>query len=108
MKRLVFITVAPLLFIVSKLPFWLLYQLSNLFYVLIYHIVGYRKNVVRKNLTLCGFADSPDELKNTERKFYRFLCDLFLEAIKVKGMSKKQLIIVLLYYFKITSLSIKF
>lgn len=92
MKRLVFITVAPLLFIVSKLPFWLLYQLSNLFYVLIYHIVGYRKNVVRKNLTLCGFADSPDELKNTERKFYRFLCDLSLEAIKVKVMSKKQML----------------
>lgn len=92
MNRLIYIAVAPLLFIVSILPFWLLYLLSNLFYIFIYHIIGYRKKVVRKNLTLCGFANSPDEQKKIERKFYRYLCDFFLEAIKVRGMSKKQML----------------
>lgn len=92
MNRLIYIVAAPLLFIVSNLPFWLLYQLSNLLYVFLYHVIGYRKGVVQKNITLCGFATSAAEQKKLERKFYRFLCDLFLEAIKVKGMSKKQLL----------------
>lgn len=91
MNRLIYIVAAPLLFIVSNLPFWLLYQLSNLLYVFLYHLIGYRKAVVQKNITLCGFATSPAEQKKVERKFYRFLCDLFLEAIKVKGMSKAQM-----------------
>ena len=81
-----------MLLVISKLPFWLLYRLSDLFYIFVYHIVGYRKKVVRKNLSLCGFANSPKEAKRLERKFYRFLCDLFLEAIKVRGMSKKQML----------------
>lgn len=92
MNLLIYIVVAPLLFVVSKLPFWLLYQLSNLFYILVYRIIGYRKKVVRKNLALCGFSDSPEKQKQIERDFYRYLCDFFLEAIKVKGMSKKQML----------------
>jgi KDO2-lipid IV(A) lauroyltransferase len=92
MNRLIFIVVTPLLLVISKLPFWLLYRLSDLFYIFVYHIVGYRKKVVRKNLSLCGFASSPKKAKRIERKFYRFLCDLFLEAIKVRGMSKKQML----------------
>jgi KDO2-lipid IV(A) lauroyltransferase len=92
MNRLIFIVVTPLLLVISKLPFWLLYRLSDLFYIFVYHIVGYRKKVVRKNLSLCGFASSPKKAKRIERKFYRFLCDLFLEAIKVRGMSKKQIL----------------
>ena len=92
MNRLIYIVAAPLLFIVSNLPFWLLYQLSNLLYVFLYHLIGYRKAVVQKNITLCGFATSSAEQKKLELKFYRFLCDLFLEAIKVKAMSKKQML----------------
>ena len=92
MNLLIYILVAPLLLIISKLPFWLLYQLSNLFYVFVYHIVGYRKKVVQKNIALAGFTNSTAEQNQIERKFYRFLCDLFLEAIKVKGMSKKQML----------------
>lgn len=92
MNRLIYIAVAPLLLIVSKLPFWLLYQLSSLFYVLVYHIIGYRKKVVRKNLALCGFAKTRAEQRRIEREFYRYLCDFFLEAIKIRGMSKKQML----------------
>ena len=78
MNLLIYIVVAPLLFIISKLPFWLLYQLSNLFYFLVYRIIGYRKKVVRKNLALCGFAKKPETQRQIERDFYRYLCDFFL------------------------------
>ncbi|CAI8156796.1 MAG: Lipid A biosynthesis lauroyltransferase [Bacteroidota bacterium] len=92
MNLMIYIFVAPLLLVISKFPFWLLYQLSNLLYVFVYHITGYRKKAVQKNIALCGIANSPAEQKQIERKFYRFLCDLLLEAIKVKGMSKKQML----------------
>lgn len=92
MDRLIYLLAAPLLLLVSKLPFWLLYQLSNTLFVLVYYVFGYRKKVVRKNIALSGLAANNKELKKIERSFYRFFCDLFLEAIKVRGMSKKQML----------------
>lgn len=91
MKRLAFFLTYPLLLFVSRLPFWALYLLSDVFYFLVYCIVGYRKKVVRKNIRLSGLGNSTDERLRIEKKFYRYLCDLFLEAIKVNGMSKKQM-----------------
>ena len=89
MKRIIFIITVPFLVLISWLPFWLLYAYSNILYVLLYHIVGYRKKVVRKNIKLSGLAETEKEALAIERKFYRYLCDLFLEMIKVIGMSKK-------------------
>lgn len=91
MKRIAFILVYPLLLVVSRLPFWLLYILSDALFVLVYRVIGYRKKVVRKNLALSGLATTTAEILRIEKKFYRYLCDLFLEAIKVNGMSKKQI-----------------
>ncbi|MBL19282.1 MAG: lipid A biosynthesis acyltransferase [Flavobacteriaceae bacterium] len=89
MKRIIFIVTVPFLVLISWLPFWLLYAYANILYVLLYHIVGYRKKVVRKNIKLSGLAETEKEALAIERKFYRYLCDLFLEMIKVIGMSKK-------------------
>jgi len=91
MKRLAFILTYPILLIVSRLPFWALYLLSDTLFVLVYRILGYRKKVVRKNLALSGLATTTTERLGIEKKFYRYLCDLFLEAIKVNGMSKKEI-----------------
>ena len=33
-----------------KLPFWILYGLADIAYVVIYYVVGYRKKVVKENL----------------------------------------------------------
>jgi KDO2-lipid IV(A) lauroyltransferase len=35
----------------SLLPLWMLYRLSDLAYVILFHLMGYRKDVVRSNLT---------------------------------------------------------
>lgn len=91
MKRLAFFLTYPLLLIVSRLPFWALYLLSDTLYILVYRMLGYRKKVVRKNLALSGLATTTAESLRIEKKFYRYLCDLFLEAIKVNGMSKKEI-----------------
>src|SRR5210317_1744095 len=92
MNRLVYILVAPFLLLVSISPFWLLYLYSDVFYVLAYYIIGYRRKVVRRNLTLAGLASSEKEKKAVERAFYRYMCDLFLEIIKVRAMSKNDML----------------
>ncbi len=35
---------------VSILPLWVLYRISDLLYVLVYHLLGYRRKVVLANL----------------------------------------------------------
>ncbi|PRX54763.1 lysophospholipid acyltransferase family protein [Flagellimonas meridianipacifica] len=91
MQFLVFIIAYPLLWLVSRLPFKLLYILSDGVFVIVYHIVGYRKKVVRNNLLLVFPEKDVAERSSIEKKFYQHMCDMFLEMIKTMGISNKQL-----------------
>lgn len=72
-------------------PFWLLYAYSNLAYVLLYHLLGYRKKVVRANIARSFPHKNEQERKNIERQFYQYLCDNLLEGIKGFTASEKTL-----------------
>lgn len=75
----------------SLLPFWVLYRLSDCGFVLMYYIVRYRRGVVRQNLR-SSFPDwSDSQLRQTERGFYRWFCDYFIEAVKLLSISDRQL-----------------
>ena len=91
MQLLVFLLAYPFIWMVSKLPFPLLYLLSDMVYVLVYRIFGYRKKVVRSNLTMAFPDKDAEELRLIEKKFYHHMCDMFLEMIKTMGISNKQL-----------------
>lgn len=91
MQLLVYIIAYPLLWLVSRLPFSLLYLLSDFTFFLVYRIFGYRKKVVRGNLKLVFPEKDQKELLLIERRFYRHMCDMFLEMIKTMGISHKQL-----------------
>ncbi|TMU56640.1 lysophospholipid acyltransferase family protein [Flagellimonas algicola] len=91
MQLVVFLLVYPLLWLVSRLPFKALYFLSDAVYVVLYRLVGYRKKVVRANLALVFPNTSELERKTIEKKFYKHLCDMFLEMIKTMGISNAQL-----------------
>jgi KDO2-lipid IV(A) lauroyltransferase len=91
MQLLIYILVYPILWIVSMLPFRLLYLISDGVYLLLYHIIGYRKKVVTENLKLV-FPDKSDaEIFRIRKKFYKHLCDMFLEMIKTMTISKASL-----------------
>ncbi len=75
----------PLLWTVAHLPFRLLYCLSDVLYLLLYHLTGYRRQVVRQNLAIAFPEKSPAERLRIEKAFYRHLADLFLEMIKTAG-----------------------
>lgn len=71
------------LYLLSLLPLTVLYVLSDGIYVLIYHILGYRKAVVRNNLEIAFPEKSIQERIQIEKKFYRNFIDNFIEALKL-------------------------
>lgn len=91
MNALIFYLVYPILWLISKLPFRAIYVFSDAVFVLIYHIFGFRKKVVRSNLKLCFPEKSIAELKSIEVKFYHHLCDIFLEMIKTLDLKPEDL-----------------
>lgn len=80
-----------ILFVLNKLPMSFLHFLSTLLYYPIYYIVRYRRKVVRDNLVKSFPEKSLDEVKRIEKKFYRSLCDYFMEMIKYYGMSEEKI-----------------
>lgn len=87
MQRLAYIIAYPLIFGISILPFPILYFFSDCVYVLVYHIIGYRKKVVRENMKMALPHLTHKEQRKIERQFYHHFCDSFLEMIKTMGMS---------------------
>ncbi len=91
MQFLVYILVYPLLWLISILPFRLLYALSDGVYILLYHLIGYRKKVVTENLKLVFPDKSEKEIAGIRTKFYKHLCDMFLEMAKTMTISEREL-----------------
>ncbi len=75
----------------SLLPFWVHYVLSDIIYLILYKLLGYRVKVVRNNLETSFPEKSQDELRDIERKFYHNLCDYFVELVKTMTMSDEQI-----------------
>jgi len=91
MPLLFFLLVYPLLWLVSILPFRLLYVVSDFVYLIVYHVVGYRKRIVRRNLVL-AFPDFTKERRlEIEKKSYRHMVDMFMEMIKTMTISEKEI-----------------
>lgn len=80
------------LYVLSLLPFPLLYALSSFVCFVLFNIFGYRKKVVLGNLRK-AFPDwSPAEIDRLAHEFYSYLCDLFLETFKTLSISKKSML----------------
>lgn len=75
----------------SLLPFSILYVLSDFIYLIVYYLIGYRKNVVRENLKRSFPGKTDRELLATEKKFYHHLCDLLFESMKMATISKEEM-----------------
>lgn len=78
-------------YLISLLPFWVLYRLSDFIYCLLYYLVGYRKKVVRENLASSFPEKSAEELRKIEQGFYHFLCDYVVESLKMMTISDSNL-----------------
>lgn len=66
----------------GHLPMSWLYALSTLMRPIVQHVVGYRREVVRRNLLTSFPAESSDWRAEVERNFYAFLCDYAVETLR--------------------------
>ncbi|WP_412560567.1 lysophospholipid acyltransferase family protein [Winogradskyella sp. MIT101101] len=91
MQLIAYILVYPILWLVSILPFRLLYGLSDVIYFFVYKVFGYRKSVVKENLRLVFPDKSEKEITDITGKFYHHLCDMMVEAIKSLTISEAEM-----------------
>ena len=80
-----------ILLAVSKLPFPLLYLLSDFLYLILYRFLGYRKKVVKQYLERSFAVKSASEIEKLIPAFYRNLCDVIVETLKLATVSKTEL-----------------
>lgn len=91
MQLIIYLLVLPILWGISLLPFKLFYLFSDFVCFLIYRVFGYRKKVVRSNLQLAFPEKSLEEIKTIEKKFYKHMCDLFMEMVKSLSITEKEI-----------------
>ena len=83
--------VYSLLWLVSLLPFGVLYFFSDCIYLLIYYGFKYRKDVVMNNLQIAFPEKSKEERTRIAKDFYHNLVDTFLESLKFITITKKEI-----------------
>lgn len=75
---------------VAHLPLRVLYILSDIAFFVLFYVVRYRRKMVRGNLRKALPDASERELAMYERGFYRHLCDVFIEAVKLLHISDEE------------------
>jgi len=80
------------LYLISLLPFWLLYLFADLIYLILYRITGYRRETVSSNLRNSFPEKDESELKTIEKRYYKYMADLIVETIKMLTISDKEVL----------------
>jgi KDO2-lipid IV(A) lauroyltransferase len=82
LNSMAFNSLYSLIFLVSLLPMRFLYGISNLLYVIILPVLGYRKTVVIQNLSRSFPEMNYGDIENIMRGFYHGFTDNFAEILK--------------------------
>lgn len=91
MNRLLFRLIALLLKLISLLPFWILYLISDILFVFLYYLFKYRRQVVQANLANAFPEKSVKERAAIERRYFVFLADMIVESVKSISITKQEL-----------------
>lgn len=77
--------------IISRVPLRLNYLLGDVVSALLYGVVRYRRKIVDSNLRSSFPEMSEKDLRQTARRFYRFLGEYFVETLALASMSEKEM-----------------
>ena len=75
----------------SKMPFFMLYLISDFLAFLLNHVIGYRKEVIMNNLRKSFPEKSEEELNNIRIQFNKSFSDQMVETLKMFTISKEDL-----------------
>ena len=89
MKKTLYYILLSIWYLMSLLPFWVLYGVSDFLYLIVYRLWGYRKKLVRKHLAECFPEKGEAERRKIEREFYHWFCDYLVETLKLLTISKE-------------------
>ncbi|MEJ6981465.1 lysophospholipid acyltransferase family protein [Pedobacter sp. P351] len=76
--------------LLSFLPLNVLYVLSDALFIVLFHIMKYRRIVVDENLNNAFPEKDSAERKKITIQYYKFLCDLIIESVKMISISKAE------------------
>ncbi|GAC1302374.1 MAG: lysophospholipid acyltransferase family protein [Mucilaginibacter sp.] len=79
------------LYLLSLLPFRVLYFISDILFFFLYYLTGYRRKVVKENLANAFPEKSIGERNGIEKKYYKYLADLIVETIKLISISESEI-----------------
>lgn len=89
--KVTYFIIHTIAYLISLLPLWVLYRVSDGIYHLVYHIAKYRRPLVRKHLK-DSFPEKNDaEITRIEKGFYSWFCDYIVETVKLFSMSERQI-----------------
>lgn len=91
MHRLIYFIVYPPIWLLSIMPFWVLYGISDFVFLIVYHLIGYRKELVYKNLKTVFPDKDEKEILKLRKDFYHHFVDIFMEMIKTFSISQAEL-----------------
>ncbi len=81
-----------ILYPLSLFPLTVLYGIGYIFYLCIYYLIGYRKNVTTKNL-MKSFPDlDKKEIKSLRKSYYKHLSQIAAEMLKMLTMTRKHVL----------------
>jgi KDO2-lipid IV(A) lauroyltransferase len=85
-KLLYYLVIKPL----SLLPLPVMYILSDIIFVILYHLIGYRKKVVLNNLNNSFPNKTEKEINQISKQFYSHFFDIIVESIHLFSISKEE------------------
>ena len=92
MSAIIYYLSLPFIYLISLLPFRLLYILSDFFYLIMFYVISYRKKVILANLTNAFPEKKPSEIIHIHKEFMKYFCDLLLETFKTLTISRKKML----------------
>lgn len=89
--KLLYYPIYALVWLFSRLPMSVLYLLSDMLFLPVYHVIRYRRKLVQRQLADSFPEKSAPERRQIEKRFYHFLCDLVVEYIKLITITPQEM-----------------
>lgn len=80
------------IYLISLLPFWLLYGIADVIFLLLYYVFRYRRKVIEANLLNSFPEKTAAERRIIRRQYTRYLAGIMMESIKLLTISEKEVI----------------
>ena len=91
MKLLSYIFYYPIIWVISRVSFRVLYILSDLLFFVVYYVVRYRRETIYNNLKMVFPDKSEEEIQEISKISVRNSTDTFMESFKSLNISEDEM-----------------